>query len=84
MTNKFMRNPKYRALLTMTEPMPVSGGVTLPSRRRVLYKKVRLVSTDEPGFKECLIEMSRRKLKFYILALDLEMDKFHVLELWLA
>ena len=49
-----------------------------------MQKKVRFVSTDEPGFKECLIEMSRRKLKFYILALDLQMDKFHVLELWLA
>ena len=32
--------------------------------------------------RECLVEMSHTKLKFYIVALDLEIGKFHVIELW--
>jgi hypothetical protein len=29
-----------------------------------------------------MVEMSRNKLKFYIVALDLQYAKFHVIELW--
>jgi hypothetical protein len=32
--------------------------------------------------RECIVEMSRTKLKFYIVVLDLESAKFHVIELW--
>ena len=34
--------------------------------------------------RECIVEMSRTKLKFYIVALDLEYAKYHVIELWRA
>ncbi len=32
--------------------------------------------------RECLIEMSTTKLKFYIIALDVISGKYHVIELW--
>jgi hypothetical protein len=32
--------------------------------------------------RECIVEMSRTKTKFYIVALDLEFFKYHVIELF--
>ena len=32
--------------------------------------------------RECILEMSRTKTKFYIVALDLEINKYHVIELF--
>lgn len=34
--------------------------------------------------RECIIEMSRTKIKFYIVAVDLQIFKYHVIELFRA
>ena len=69
------------ALLAMPGPLPLEGKVLLTHDRVVLWKNVCLIGN---GLRECLIEMSRTKHKFYIVALDLHQNKYHVLELWLA
>ena len=74
-----MHNPKYKRLMAMMEPIPVSGQVVLTDKRKILWKNVCLIGQE---LRECLVEMSRTKLKFYIVALDLQIDKYHVLELW--
>jgi len=35
-----------------------------------------------PNFIECVVEMSKKDTRFYILALDLFSDKFHIIELY--
>jgi hypothetical protein len=57
----------------------VSGQCLLTQKRQVLWKNVCLLGDE---CRECIVEMSRTKLKFYIVALDLESGKFHVIELW--
>ena len=57
----------------------MSGQVLLTQDRQVLWKNVCLIGDDT---RECIVEMSRTKLKFYIVVLDLEFSKFHVIELW--
>ena len=74
-----MHLPKYKRLMAMMDPLPVFGQMVLPSNRKMLWKNVCLLGNDK---RECLVEMSQTKLKFYIVALDLQVDKFHVLELW--
>ena len=34
--------------------------------------------------RECMVEMSRNKLKFYIVAVDLAIFRYHIIELWSA
>ena len=51
----------------------------LSDKRKVTWKNVCLLGDE---MRECLVEMSHTKLKFYIVALDLEIGKFHVIELW--
>ena len=46
-----------------------------------MWKNVCLIGDD---LRECIVEMSRTKLKFYIVALDLQYGKYHVIELWRA
>ena len=65
----------------MEGPIPMEGKVLLTRDRAVLWKNVCLIGNT---LKECLVEMSRTKHKFYIVALDLHQNKYHVLELWLA
>lgn len=44
-----------------------------------MWKNVCLIGDDT---RECIVEMSKTKMKFYVVALDLEFAKFHVIELW--
>ena len=55
--------------------------LNLPSERNVLWKNV---CTIGDASKECLVEMSRTKTKFWIVALDLEKDKYHHICMWRA
>jgi len=76
-----MTNPKYKRLMIQQEPLQVSGKVALTAKRKVVWKNVCLLGDE---MRECLVEMSNTKLKFYVVALDLEIGKFHVIELWRA
>jgi hypothetical protein len=63
----------------MKKPIPISGQVILTENRKVLWKNPCIIGNDQ---RECLVEMSKTKLKFYIVALDLQSQKYHVIELW--
>lgn len=67
--------------MAQQEPLFVSGKVILTEKRKVIWKNVCLIGDE---MRECIVEMSNTKLKFYIVALDLEYGKFHVIELWRA
>lgn len=79
--SRFLEQPRYRRLADQKEPIHVSGRVIISDQRKVLWKKVCVIGEDR---RECLIEMSNVKLKFYIVALDLESGKYHVIEMWKA
>lgn len=78
------------------EPIPISGPKAtgpnaVPRERKVIWKKLCLIQDfDEDSQKykindrECIIEMSRTKIKFYIVAVDLQIFKYHVIELYRA
>ena len=53
--------------------------IPMPRDRKVLWKEV---CTIGEAARECLVEMSRSKCKFHILAIDLETDKHHYIEMW--
>lgn len=53
----------------------------MPRDRKVLWKEVCTIGDVA---RECLVEMSRSKCKFHILAIDLETDKHHYIEMWRA
>ena len=42
----------------------------------------KLFPFDNNNQRECIVEMSRTKTKFYIVAIDLEYFKYHVVELF--
>lgn len=91
-----MDNPKYVKMMQEAfVPIPVSGPKLVSTERRVLWKNVCLVGvaskesqldihSQKPKLaqRECIIEMSRTKTKFYIIAIDLEINKYHVIELF--
>ena len=79
-------------------PIPVSGPKLVPNERKVLWKNVCLVgvgngnkgssndiynapNTVKPQ-RECIIEMSRTKTKFFIIAIDLQIFKYSVIEMF--
>ena len=53
----------------MRDPMPVSGPKQISEQREVHWKNVCIIGSDQ---RECLLEFSFSKLRFYIVALDLE------------
>lgn len=70
-----------------------SGPNAIPMDRRVLWKRVCQITDvstpvggtlDLPEFdrRECIIEMSRNKTRFWIIAVDLRTGKYSVLELF--
>ena len=79
--SKYINMPKYQRILTQVEPLIVQGQHNLPSTRRVLWKNICVIGQDQ---RECIVEFSQNKLKFFIVALDMESTKIHVIELWRA
>lgn len=55
------------------------GRHNLPNERKILWKNICIIGDDR---RECIVEFSYIKLKFYIVAYDLETTKIHVIELW--
>ena len=76
-----MNNIKYQRMMAQKEPIPVAGAVVVPQQRRVLWKNVCLLGDEQ---RECMVEMSKNKLKFYIVAVDLAIFRYHIIELWSA
>jgi hypothetical protein len=79
--SRFADNPRVQKLLSQKEPIHMSGQVIISEQRKVLWKRICVIGED---LRECLIEMSVLKLKFYIVALDLDSGKYHVIEMWKA
>ena len=73
-------NHKYQKMMASSnEPIPISGPKEVPAERKVLWKNVCMLGLEQ---RECILEMSRTKTKFFIVALDLEINKYHVIELF--
>jgi hypothetical protein len=68
---KMMQDPE--------EPIPISGPREVPLPRHVLWKNVCMIGIEK---RECIVEMSRTKTKFFIIALDLEIFKYHVIDMF--
>lgn len=60
--------------------MDMHGPILLDKRRKILWRNLCMIGRHHI---ECIVEMSIVKSKFFIVALDLFADKFHVVELWL-
>ena len=61
-------------------PIPVSGAAArVPQDRSVVWKNVCNIGKE---VRECIIEMSFTKTKFFIIAVDLETTKYHLVELY--
>lgn len=61
------------------QPIPISGPIEVPKIRKVLWKNVCMIGVEK---RECIVEMSRTKTKFYIVGLDLEFCRYHVIDLF--
>lgn len=81
LVSKFIgTNPKYMKMIEKKdEPIPISGARLLPADRKVIWKNVCLLGEMS---RECIVEMSYVKNKFYIISLDLEFGKYSSIELF--
>lgn len=76
----FENQPKFQKYLrNEDQPIPVSGANLVPMERTVVWKNVCKLGNDG---RECIVEMSYTKTKFYIVALDMQIEKYHVVELF--
>ena len=67
-------------MMEQKRPIKVIGK-GIPDERDVIWKNVCTIGETA---RECLVEMSRTKTKFYIVAIDLKTEKFHHIEMWRA
>jgi len=70
-TSKFINsNPKFiKMMADKRQPIPVSGqAASIPKDRKVVWKNVCKIGEES---RECIVEMSLTKTKFYIVAVDL-------------
>ena len=76
----FANDSKVLKILVGKGPMEMHGAQLLDKKRKVLWRNLCMIGRHHI---ECIVEMSMLKSKFYIVALDLYSDKYHVVELWL-
>ena len=76
----FANDQKVLKILVQKAPMDMHGPVLLDKKRKVLWRNLCMIGRHHI---ECIVEMSMFRSKFYIVALDLFADRFHVVELWL-
>ena len=76
----FANDPKVLKILVSKHPMEMSGPILLSKERRILWRNLCMIGKHHI---ECVVEMAMHKSKFYIIALDLFANKYHVVELWL-
>ena len=66
-------------MMATNNPIEVSGPKTIPTDREVVWKNICSIGDEK---RECIIEMSYTKTKFYIVALDMEYKKYSTVELF--
>ena len=76
----FSNDPRVLKILMNKGPMEMSGPVLLSKERKVIWRNLCMIGKHHI---ECIIEMSMYRSRFYIVALDLFANKYHVVELWL-
>ena len=76
----YANDPKVLKILIMKGAMDMSGPVLLEKSRKVLWRNLCMIGKHHI---ECVVEMSMHKSKFFIVALDLYSNQYHVVELWL-
>ena len=76
----FSNDPKVLKILVSKHPMEMSGPVLLSKDRKVLWRNLCMIGKHHI---ECVVEMSLHKSKFYIVALDLFANRYHVVDMWL-
>lgn len=76
----YANDPKVLKILIMKGAMDMSGPVLLEKTRKVLWRNLCMIGKHHI---ECIVEMSMHKSKFFIVALDLYANQYHVVELWL-
>ena len=73
-------NPRFMKMMQREdEPIPISGPKLLPIDRQVIWKKVCIIGEL---CRECIVEMSHTKTKFYIVSLDLEYNHYSTIEMF--
>ena len=73
-------NPRFMKMMQREdEPIPISGPKLLPTDRQVIWKKVCIIGEL---CRECIVEMSHTKTKFYIVSLDLEYNHYSTIEMF--
>ena len=73
------KNPRYQKIMMSAVPIGVQGPKSVPQARDVVWKNVCMIGEEN---RECIIEMSYTKTKFYIVAVDLETGRHSVIELF--
>ena len=58
----------------------MSGPILLDKSRKIIWRNLCMIGKHHI---ECVVEMSMIKSKFYIVALDLYANRYHVIELWM-
>ena len=76
----YANDPKVLKILIMKGAMDMSGPILLDKARKVLWRNLCMIGKHHI---ECIVEMSMYKSKFFIVALDLYANQYHVVELWL-
>jgi len=76
--NQDIRIPKiWKKLLDSNVPFCVSGRIEVPHSRNIIWKSICQISD-----REMIVEFSVNSTKFFIVALDLKLHLYYVIELW--
>ena len=76
----FAKDQRVLKILVAKGPMEMSGAVLLDKKRKVLWRNLCMIGKHHI---ECIVEFSMYRSKFFITALDLFSNQYHVVELWL-
>lgn len=76
----FANDNRVLKMLLAKGAIDMHGPILLDPKRKVLWRNLCMIGKHHI---ECIVEMSIHRNKFYIVALDLYADQFHVVELWL-
>ena len=80
-TPMFANDQRVLKILISKGPMEMSGPILLDKDRKVLWRNLCMIGKHHI---ECIVEMSMYRSKFFIVALDLYANAYHVVELWLS
>ena len=75
----YANDARVLKILSSKGAMDMSGPILLDKSRRVIWRNLCMIGKHHI---ECIVEMSMLKSKFYLVALDLYANKYHVIELW--